>query len=122
MVQICAQQQPAFLAKLAPRALTRPAAHQAHARLAQRPAARPLAAARQGRRRRRLQPAAAARTMAKVDGFKVAIFSAQPFVEDFMREPLEAAFPADSLKVGRSQAVGAWATVPHIARRRRAAA
>ena len=104
MVQI-AQPQPVFLQQPV-RALTRPAAHhQAHARLAEParrpPAARPLAAAagRQAHRRRRVQAAAAARAMEQVTGFKLAVFSAQPFVEDFMREPLEAAFPADSIKV-----------------------
>ncbi|PRW33160.1 D-lactate dehydrogenase [Chlorella sorokiniana] len=36
--------------------------------------------------------------MAKVPNFKVAIFSAQSFVEDFLQEPLEKAFEEDHLK------------------------
>lgn len=60
----------------------------------------PAAAGSAAAPRRRVHAAASAAAMTKIDGFKVAVFSAQTFVEEFLRDPLEATFPEDNLKVG----------------------
>lgn len=59
----------------------------------------PAAAGSAAAPRRRVHAAASA-AMTKIDGFKVAVFSAQTFVEEFLRDPLEATFPENNLKVG----------------------
>ena len=114
MVRAAAQQ--TVCLQTAPRACPRPSAAQpAPADRGQLAAARPpaprrpaaLAAAHRSAARLRHVHAAAAAAPAMVMNFKVAIFSAQSFVEDFMKEPLEKAFAEENLKVRRA-ATGPW--------------
>lgn len=80
-----------------PPAALRPAA--AASRAAAPRCHRPAAASRVAAPRSRVRTAASAAAMAKIPNFKVAIFSAQSFVEDFLKEPLEKVIAADHLKV-----------------------
>lgn len=87
-----------------PPAALRPAA--AASRTAAPRCHRPAAASRVAAPRSRVRTAASAAAMAKIPNFKVAIFSAQSFVEDFLKEPLEKVIAADHLKVRPAFAAG----------------